>query len=339
MKTPINLAAGLAANVLATERNLEKLVLAYDGSAVHDRVLAANATLFNQAYFSEPLTAYASGFKDGANLDQEIAFFAPPVQVNRRFEYVADANWEEFASEPDDARSIGANFKDVTYGGDKVTAATVNRGLTITVDLDEVADKNNWRERSAAKLIRRIKRNQLRRAIALLSAAATNTAKTWDTTSGKDPDQDVIADLVAAATASGVKPNRVGYGDTAWSKRLLSHRAQTSSGGFASAGLTPDQVAGLLGVERVLHSNARYASSTTAKAEVTGNLVLMFFAQDNLDTEDASNIKRFWSPTESGGEFRVYEQQLTEKLYRITVECYELMKITNILGIRQFTVS
>lgn len=329
----------VAANVAAAEAALNTLVPAFDGSAVHDKVLAANASLFSQAYFSEPLTTYAAGWKDGTNLDEEIAFLAPPVKVPRKFEYAANTNFEEFLADTDDLRAIGSNFKDVTYSGSKVTASTQNRGLTITVDLDEVADKDGWRNEFTGKLMRRLKRNQLKRAAALLAAAATNTAKTWDTTAGKDPDQDVIADLITAANVTGIKPNRVAYGDTAWSKRLLAHRAQSSAGGFSSAGMTPDQVAGLLGVEKVLHSNARYSSSTTAKTEIIANLVLMFFAQDNMDTEDSSNIKRFWSPTEGGGEFRVYEQQLTEKLYRITVECYELLKVTSTSGIRKFTVS
>ena len=40
-----------------------------------------------------------------------------------------------------------------------------------------------------------------------------------------------------------MKPNRVGYGDTAFSKRALAHRAQTSAGGFSSSGMTPEQIA------------------------------------------------------------------------------------------------
>ena len=55
--------------------------------------------------------------------------------------------------------------------------------------------------------------------------------------------------------------------------------------------------------------------------------------------EDPSNIKRFTSITESGGEWRVYVQQVTSKLVDITVEHYELIKITSTLGMRKFTVS
>ena len=87
-------------------------------------------------------------------------------------------------------------------------------------------------------LLMRLLRSELRRAITVASAAATNTAKTWDTTAGKDPDQDVLTDLIAAVDDSGVRPNRILYGDVAWNKRLIAHRAQSTSGGYASAGLT-----------------------------------------------------------------------------------------------------
>lgn len=310
-----------------------------DGKFQHDRIVQANASLLTEGYFSEPLTNYAVGFKDPNNIEEALNFFAPEVMVNRRFEYAEHTNAEEFYSDgDDDERAIGGDFGEVEYTSEKINAKTINRGLKICVDLDEVADKEGWREQYTGKLLRRIRRNSLRRAIALLSAAATNTAKTWDVTAGKDPDQDVITDLIAAATASGVRPNRVGYGDTAFSKRMLAHRAQNTAGGFGSAALTPEQVAAFLGVDKVLVSKERY-STGGAKAEILSNLVLMFMALDGVDTEDASNIKRFISPCEGGGKVRVYERQINAKNYEIVVEHYELIKITSTLGIRKFTVS
>ena len=120
---------------------------------------------------------------------------------------------------------------------------------------------------------------------------------------------------------------------------MLAHRAQTSAGGFANAGMTEAQVAAFLGVDQVFKSTARYQSAAASKTAVVANLVLMFAAMGGADTEDPSNIKRFVSPTISGGDLRVYTQQVGSKLYDITVEHYELLKITSTLGIRKFTVS
>lgn len=308
----------------------------------HERLEVFNADLITESSYQEALTSYAVGFREDS-LDAELEFWAPEVPVAQRFEYATFDSSEEFLSDYlDDERPMKSDFKEAEYTSAKVEAATKNRGLQITLDLDQLRGRSNWEEFYVQKLLRRIKRNRLRRAVALLSAAATNTAKTWDTSAGKDPDQDVIADLVTGADASGVKNNRVGYGDTAWSKRALAHRAQSSAGGFASSSLTPEALASLLGVEQVLHSNARYTSSSSAKTQTVANLVLMFNAASGVDVEDASHIKCFVSDgpaEEGGGKFQVYSQRISAKRHVIAVGCYELLKITSTVGIRKFTVS
>ncbi len=332
------IARTLALNAVLSTLTFGSMEPRDDGAFVHDRIVQANASLFTEAYFSEALTGFAMGWKDVEPILETLEFFAPQVLVPRRFDYAEFANAEEFYSEDNDARAIGADFGIVEYTQSEIEAKTINRGLKICVDLDQVADKEGWREHYAQKLMRRLQRNSLRRAIALLSAAATNTAKTWDATAGKDPDGDITADLITAADAAGVRPNRVGFGDTSWNKRYTSHRAQNTAGGFASAQLTPEQLASILMVDEVKVSKEHYSTGGT-KSQAVGNLVLMFNASAGQDKEDASNIKRFVSPCEGGTVYRVYEQQISEKLYVITVECYELTKITSTLGIRKFTVS
>lgn len=308
----------------------------------HDRVTEANASLLDQAFFSEPLTNYAVGFRDDAKLDEALEFYAPAVQVSRKFTYAQFDNAEQFLTEDDDARPIRADFREVEYTSTKVLAATLNRGLQISVDLDEIDGMANWEEFYVQKLMRRIKRNSLKRAVALIAGTATNTAKTWDTTAGKDPDQDILLELITAADLSGIRPNRIGFGDTSWSKRLLSHRAQATAGGFGSAALTPEALAGFLQVDEVQVTSARYTSSATARTQIVANLVLMFLAESGVDTEDPSNIKRFismGSAEQGGGQFQVYSQRVSAKRHVIAVGQYELTKLTSTLGMRKFTVS
>ena len=314
----------------------------YSGRFEHERVEEANATLLDQAFFSEPLTDYAVGFRDDADLDAALEFYAPAVPVNRRFSYAVMDNSEEFLTDANDERPIGADFKQVEYTSSKIDAKTLNRGLQIALDLDEIDGIPNWEEYYTQKLIRRIKRNSLKRAVALLSAQATNSAVTWDTTAGKDPDLDTLTLLITAADKSGVRPNRVGYGDTAWAKRMLAHRAQTTAGGFGSSSLTPDALAGFLGVDGVQVTSSRYTSSSTAKTQIVANLVLLFLAESGVDTEDPSNIKRFSSmgnAEQGGGAFQVYSQRVSAKRHIIAVGQYELTKITSTLGIYKQTVS
>ena len=335
--------AATAARLATAEARAERLanigILPTGRANAHEQIEFANVARITEGYFSEPLTAYAAGWRDPNDIEGTLDFFAPAVMVNRRFEYAEALNAEEFLSETDDVRALGADFKEVEYKSIKTNAKTANKGLTICVDLDEVADKVGWEQMYTGKLMRRLLRSELRRAITLISAAATNTAKTWDTTAGKDPDQDLTTDLLAASTSSGIRPNRVGFGDTAWDKRKISHRAQNLAGGYASATLSPESLAALINVDRVLVSKERYQSAAATKTEIVNNLVLEFFAQDAMDTEDPSNIKRFVSSPEGGGKFRVFSQQVSAKLYTITVEHYSLIKITSTLGLRKLTIS
>lgn len=300
------------------------------------QICLANDSRFVQTHFNEPVTAYAIGLPV-ADVSGDLDFLVPRVPVPRRFSYRDYANVKELVSETvDDIRAIGGDFKRVEFEGKETQAKTDNKGLSIVIDLDEVADGDPWQERAVYKLKRRLLINELRRAGALF-AAGTASNKTWDTSAGKDPDADVVDDLIAAGTAGGVRPNRVFYGWTAWAKRYKSHRAQASAGGFASAGLTEEQLAGVLGVEGVRKSTAIYQSTSSAKAEIIGSKVFVFSQTNMPDTEDPSNVKRFVTPV--GGDFRVYTQQISAKLFVVTVEHYSTIATVKSSGLYCKTIS
>lgn len=312
-------------------------------------VCMANASRFTETYFSQPLTDYALGW-GAANpeLDLSLEHIAPMVQTPHRFEYAAGVNVEYFLSETDDVRAIGADFKRVEYTSTKVNSKTFNKGLTIRVDVEEVEGQPDWETRKVGMLMQRLKLNDFRRAVALLKAAATNAAVTWDATAGKDPDADALAALLLGKTAIGIDLNRAIYGYTAWQKRLLSLRAQSHAGGFANAAMTEDQLAAFLGLDAVRRSKevvATGGAATTTKGAVfdttagTTGIVLYYLAVSGQSKDDPSNIKRFVSMTSGGGEYKVYRQEVNAKLIDITVEHYSNIVITSNLGIRQHTVS
>lgn len=310
-----------------------------NGSILPGQICLANEARFNSAFFSEPLTGYAAGWRDPNNIEATLDFLAPPVQTGRRFEFKKADNTEAFLSEADASRALGADFKRVEYKGTSVNDKTLNKGLTMRIDLDIAGEMPNWRELFTARLLQRILRNELRRATDTLVNAATNAAKTWDATAGKDPDSDILTELMTAIDSSGVRPNRILFGDVAWNKRLLSHRAQASAGGFASSGLTPEQLAGFLGVEGVRISRERYQSAAATKSKVVPDVVLLFYGIDGATTEDATHAKRFWSAVEGGGKFRVYEQQVNSKMIDLTVEHYSNVLLTSNVGLRKLTIS
>jgi hypothetical protein len=325
--------------------NDPQLILPDHGSGYEaGQILFANDSRFLETYFSEPLTNYAVGWRDPNNIEATLNFIAPPVTVGRRFEWKKAANAEEFLSEVvDDQRAIGSDFKRVEFTASDVTDKTINKGLTYIADLDNVSGPN-WQNDKVAKLLRRLYRNEFRRGITAISAAATNTAVTWDTTAGKNPDRDLLTDLLTATTATGIRPNRILYGDTAWNKRGLSYEGQsgTSTAFGMIANYSPEQLAARLMVDQVMVSRERYQTSASAKSEIVSNLIFGFYAEDGVDTEDPSNIKRFvsaFSGEQGGGLVRVFVQQLSAKLVAITVEHYSKIIVTYSGGLRKWTVS
>jgi hypothetical protein len=328
---------GLAASLAA----LGTPVLPAGGQAKHGDIAMANSSLFAEAYFNEPATNFALGWRSPTNIEDTLNFLAPPIQMPRNFTYFEWVNAEQLLVDSDvqRIRPIGADFKRVEYTSVKTAGATENKGLTVRIDLDQVQQITGWENRYVALLQDRLLRGELKDTVALVVAGATNTAKTWDATAGKDPDKDITTDLIAGADSSGIRPSRVLFGATAYDKRLISHRAQNTAGGFASASLTEESLASALSVERTMVSRERYQSAAATKTQVVANLVIEFVAVD-LPTEfDPMNLARFWSPTNSGGMWRVYIQQVTAKLVDISVEWNSTPKVLTTLGLRTLTIS
>ena len=91
------------------------------------QIALANDSRFNEAYLSQPLTAYAVGWSDEGSLMGDLDFVAPPVLVPRRFEYRKADNNEEFLEEREDIRAIGAEFRRVEPSGEIILARPITR--------------------------------------------------------------------------------------------------------------------------------------------------------------------------------------------------------------------
>lgn len=297
------------------------------------RICAANEARFTSAHFSEPLTTFAVGWRDPENLDALLTRLFPEVFVGRRFEFKKATNAEAFLSEADDIRAIGAPFKRVEFTGESANEKTLNKGLTIRVDHDDVTG-DDWREANIGRLIQRLARNDLRRGLALLDASATNANKTW---SAGNPDADVRAMLIAGADASGIRPSVVVYGESAWDARLNVYEGQNTPAAGRKADMSPEDLARYLMVDLVEVVKARYQSSASAKTAIVPSCVYGYLALQGVGKDDPSHVKRFISMTESG-RYRVYEQAY-EKFTDLSVEHYSNIVATSTVGLRKLTVS
>jgi len=305
------------------------------------QIAVANAEAFNSLYFSEPLTSYALDWdRQLSELRSELEFLAPAVPTPRRFEYAVADNATAFLGETDDSdiRAIGAEYKTVRERGTIVQAKTYDKGLTIRLDIEDLegtASPADVKRRAVDALKARLIRAEIFRASTLLLAAATVTAKQWGTgtPADSDPDMDIINALLDNRTKSGVQPNRIVFGGAAWAKRIGALRGAPNAGNFQTVGFTADQLAGFLNVDAVLLSKAlRTLTDTTKEGLVPANKVYLYNAQSGAGRSDPSNIKRFTS-TREGGEWAVYEQQVSAVLWDITVAHLSNIAITSNLGI------
>jgi hypothetical protein len=301
-------------------------------------IVAANENSFEAANYSEGVTNFLVGVL-GTDLDplrRELNLIAPAIRVGRRFEFKKNKSDIAFLADQDDSRAIGAAFGKIEDKRESVDAHTTNRGLTMTLDRDEMLDGDI--EQSAQLLTAILMRNDLRRAVAALAAAATNTDKTWN--AGANPDGDVAADLNTALLARGVMPNTIVAGSTAWLYRRAAYEASTKAGALMLANRTPAELAAALGVDDFHVSKTVYrAAKGGAKASLLANYVFMYYKDEIASKEDGSNLKRFWSPCDGGEEFRVYVDETKAKTIDVTVEQYSLITAVDTGGIRKFTVT
>ncbi len=300
-------------------------------------ITTANESKFSAATYSEPLTAFTVGWRDG-DVSKLLDFIAPPVPVGRRFEFKRADNAEAFYSESDDVRAIGSEFKRVRYSGESVNEKTLNKGLTMRIDHDEVVG-DDWQERYTGVLLQRLMRNELRRAIAALETIAKGAESdtVWSASAVSNPDADIREMLSEAADESGVRPNKVLFGEGAWGMRMDCLESQSTSVAFRASSLTPAELGAKLLLDGCEVISARYQSAPGQKSRIASGKVFAFCATDSISKDEPSNLKRFYTPAEGGSPFRVYCDEHA-KYTDITVEHYSSIVAASEIGVRALSV-
>lgn len=313
------------------------------GKFEHNRVLAFNASQFSANNPSEYLSQYAIRYSDPnqADLAAIQRWFAPAVPANqsRSVNYSVYGFSDQLLTLDnlsDDIRAIGADFNTLRNPSKSRTTQDIpNRGLAVEVDEDEEQLDPDWQQQKVAWLIAIIERTRLRQTINLAIAGATSVGKTWDASAGKDPDQDVLTEIDSLI----IRPNRAAFGPGAWTKRNLAHRAQNTAGGFASAKLRVEELAGEFELESARVIRPRRATGSDTVTDLLGSYVLLFTGFDSGGRHDFSNLKTFTARTKSGGRYTVYVRQVGDKRWRIAVECNELVALTSVLGLEVMPIS
>jgi len=316
----------------------------YDGQELQagDVYVFGNDTRNASANYNQALTNYAVGGWANSGLEQElIAYVGAPVLVNRRFNYKVWANAEALKSETDDIRAVGAEFQEVRRGTSEVNTQTAPRGLIMVLDREELAQGIVTEQGAVQYLTQRLQLNQIRRASALLAAAANNTGRAWYTTGTPlDPDLNLQTALNAYQAATGIDANTAIFGRFAWVGRLTMLRSLATAAGFAGAALkTEAELASYLGIDQVYRANATYQSATATKTVVGTSLVLLYYKSMTGMQYDPSNIKYFYSPATSGGRLEAFRYEEGSSKVIVGVRHNELLAITYSGGIQSLTIT
>ena len=301
----------------------------------------ANESLFNNTFFSQPLTDFAVGYRNQEeDLQAMLDYLAPAVKAPRKFQYRVMNNKAAFDAITDgsDERALYGEFKVVTTHDGIVDDHTVSKGLTTIIDKDEREENPNVLEERTAWLKQLQLRADLLRAVALLNSLATNTAKTWSGSSGT-PDMDLRAAIKASRESMGLQPNRALYGGGAWDARLALLDKQNTAGAFAGLMRLESELARYARLREIRVNDLVYSVASGKQEIVTDNKVFVFSAYNEISTRDASNVKRFWSPVMGGGEWAVYVDETAAEIIKLTVHHKNKIVSPNTLGVRTLTIS
>lgn len=229
---------------------------------------ASNPTASN---VSVPLSAFSSGYSNGKFIADEIC----PVVEHDAIEgtYFSKARVDSAREYADE---LGANGTSEVVEYDETENAFIckSRGLKAYVPyavIDNAADILAPLEAKAKFVMHKLKLKQERRVAALLLAtgsyASGNTAGAtapWTNTTTSAPIKDIQA-AVAAIAPGGEEEDEIvmGLGLEAW--QALSRHPEIlglrPGGGTQGGVVRPDEIAEFLGLNRILVSNAEYATS------------------------------------------------------------------------------
>lgn len=300
-------------------------------------IALANESRLVGATYSEGLTQFTVGYRDPENLLAALDYIAPPVPAPRRFEWKKAENSNDFLTETDDLRGIGAGFKRVEYAGSTQLGKTRNRGLTYIIDTDEEGGALS-EESVVAMLQQRIIRNKYRRAMTALTGLSNGTASVWN--AGTLPDELMRAALADAQIDSGIYPNRGLFGLAASNLRKAAYAGSEKTAAAASAKMSLSEIAADLGLDDLRTDRSLFQSTKAAKARIVGSNFFAFTARDGIGRDDPSNLKQFYTPA-GAGRWRVFRKVTgpADKFIEITVEHYDEIVATSTVGVCRLNIT
>lgn len=290
-----------------------------------EMIQLGNSDRFDEAFFSEPLTAFAQDFVVAGKSQEVMDAIAGKIRVPRRFEYRVYGSADELGASQaytpveSEVRALGADFKEIPKSRDIQLGKTLNKGFAIRLDEDEMMADPEWEMNCVKRIKIGLVRKDASRIRAMLVSGVTKMTYNsgsfnWWGATGQEPDADLMAAVGEVAEAGGIYPNWVLMDKKAWADRIVSLRKTSSPG----ADMTPKELGAWLGV--TLH----VVDSVDMKVS---NLVLIGYS-GSQGLDDLGTIRRFVTPAKGGAEYRAYKRQVSSKVWEIVVEHYSDIVLT-----------
>ena len=291
-----------------------------------EMIQLGNSDRFDEAFFSEPLTAFAQDFVVGGDTQKLMDAIAGKIRVPRRFEYRVYGSAAElaainpYAPVESEVRALGADFKEIPKSRDIQLGKTLNKGFAIRLDEDEMNADPEWEMNCVKRIKIGLVRKDAKRMTSLLynGLTATTAKLDWWGGASQDPDSDLLGMVKLAAQTGGLYPNWMLMDRQAWATRIISLRTTGGSLAAQSSLMSPAELGDWLGVKLYVVDKSDFSIE---------NLVLVGYS-GSQGLDDLGSIRRFVTPAKGGAEYRAYKRQVSAKVWEIVVEHYSDLVVT-----------
>lgn len=297
---------------------------------------------------SETLKQYAAGLSQDAQANSLADFIAPRVVTgvaNGQFKTFSDKN--SFLA-PNAARAVGGKAYRISFGSDDAYFNCTPNALEVTIDEYErqaAGDDQELLEQAKTRAV--VTQSVLAHEKAVFAAinaavSAVGGAGDWDNDS-VDPIAEIDAQIVAISNATGLMPNRMVLGISAWQALRNNANVIKRQPGAAVVGATAAQVAAMtLNPQMeirigVLASDANKTGKAASKSNIVGGECYIFYASDVPTQYDASFAKTFSSAPGSVFDVRVYQDDPRTDV--IAVDWTDDIKVVAAAACRRITMS
>lgn len=266
----------------------------------------------------ETLKNFASGLSQDAAKNSLAEFIAPRVVTG-----VASGQYKVFSDKnsflaPDASRAIGGKARRIGFESEDAYFNCKPNALEIVIDEYEReqagADDNMLEEAKTKAVTTQAILAHEKAVFAKIASVVSATASIGTWSDSYDPIAELDSQIVAVAEATGMMPNRMVIGLSAFQILRNNAKVIARQPGSANIGLTLSQLAGMLINPEiqirvgVLSHDANKSGKAASKQGIVGSKVYIFCASDSPTQYDPSFAKTFTASPGGVFDVRMYQE-------------------------------